>query len=173
MPTKYSTSSSVQKEFYFHLGLISTKFSIMEYNILKILGKLIIDEFVLTATLLEKNSLSQNIELLKKINRFRRYKEKSMLELIRNVSKVRQSRNLFIHGVWGEPHKSEKDVIINCSEPKLLYEENESGRTWTHRTHHKFLLSDLMKLAEDIDNIILIQTYLLENLEENPISSYF
>lgn len=64
---RYSMYRDFNKEFYFYLGLISTNFAIVEFNIIKFLGKLIIDDFVLTNTILERNSLAQNIELLKKL----------------------------------------------------------------------------------------------------------
>lgn len=66
MIVNYSKTEEPKKEFYFFLGLLSTKFAIMESNLLTILGLLIIDNFVLTSTVLEKNSLAQNIDLLKK-----------------------------------------------------------------------------------------------------------
>ncbi len=102
MTKKYLNSKDTEKEFYFYLGLLATLFSKMESNLLDILGKLIVDDFVLTNTILEKNSLAQNIELLKSINRYRGFQEKYFESLISKMGSVRKNRNLFIHGVWSE-----------------------------------------------------------------------
>jgi len=51
-----------EKEFYAHLGLLSVKFAKLEFNISAILGKLInSDEDLIVITLVENNSLNQNI----------------------------------------------------------------------------------------------------------------
>lgn len=170
MTSKFSEVNNSFKEFYYYLGLISTKFAILEYNTLSILSRLIIDNFVLTNTILERNSLSQNIELLKRINLHKRFEEKSVSGLIAKISNVRKTRNLFIHGIWGEPSESKNDSVIFCGEPKILYEENENGRSWASKRNHQFTLNHLKKQVRNIDEILLIQDYLINEL--NDYSDY-
>ncbi|OJW79520.1 MAG: hypothetical protein BGO69_12370 [Bacteroidetes bacterium 46-16] len=169
MTEKYAKASEETKEFYFYLGLLSTKFAIVEYKMLEFLGLLIADDFVLTNTILERNSLSQNIELLKKINKYRQFKEDKVSILIQQVSAIRVNRNLFIHGIWSSPSKHQNDLIITCSEPKILYEESKMGRTWKSKRHHTFQLSYIKKQVQQLDDIIIGQNYLTEKLKETVI----
>jgi len=163
---KFQNAEESIKEFYFYMGLLSTKFAILEYNVLLILGKLITDDFVLTNTLLEKNTLNQNIELLKKINRYKQFEEGKLSKLTAKISSVRTVRNLFIHGVWGTPVNKENDLIINCSEPKLAYEENNNSRKWTSARNHMFRLSYIKKLVREIEIIILEQEYIFNKIDK-------
>jgi hypothetical protein len=66
MKINYSDYNDIEKKFYFHLGLLSTKFAEMETNVISLLGGMITDEIFLINPIIEKNSLSQNIDLLKK-----------------------------------------------------------------------------------------------------------
>jgi hypothetical protein len=66
MTVKYKNTPENKKEVYFYLGLLSTMFSKMEADLLKILGKLITSDFILASTLFERNTLAQNIEMIKK-----------------------------------------------------------------------------------------------------------
>jgi hypothetical protein len=166
MTHKYSQVDDSHKEFYYYLGLISTKFAILESNLLNLLGKMIIDDFVLTNTLLERNSLSQNIELLKRINKYRQFEEDTIRKLIEKISSIRVNRNLFIHGIWGKPFMAENDLMIICAEPKLLYEENERVRSWASKKNHKFRLPYLKKQVDHIDEILMAQEYLLKKMED-------
>lgn len=168
---RYSDFEPDEREFYFYLGLLSTKFSILEYNILKILGGLISTDFILSNTLLERNSLAQNLELLKKIYKQRKFEEKGIQRLIEQASDVKKKRNLFIHGLWGKPVRKENDLIIFCGEPKMDYtQEVENGiqisQSWKSITEHEFRLSYLKRLTERVSDIILTQDYLIKKLEE-------
>ena len=172
MTKGYTKYDETEKEFYFFLGLLSTRFSIVEYNILKLLGGLISSDFVLTNTLLERNSLAQNIEYLKKINKIREFEVQAMSNLIQQITNIKRKRNLFIHGLWTQPIQKENDIIIKCNDPKLDYSERtEDGslisKTWTSLTEYEFRLSYLKKLATNLSDIILAQENLIERLEDH------
>nr|WP_320021605.1 hypothetical protein [uncultured Draconibacterium sp.] len=161
-----------EKEFYSHLGLLSVKFAKMEYNLSLILGKLFgNNDDLITVTLIEKNTLSQNIELLKKINRIRSYEETALNNLIELIGRVKSNRNLFIHGIWGAPFESENDIKIVCDERKIRYveEKDKNGRRteqiWYHSKNHIFRLSYLKKQITTINDIILAQESLIKKLE--------
>jgi len=156
-----------KKEFYYYLGLLSTKFAKLEFNLLSILSKLILDDFVLTSTILERNSLSQNIELLKKINKYKKFEVKSITKLIMSISNLKTTRNLFIHGIWGEPYIAENDISIHCQEARILYEEMENGKRWSSVRNHTFKLAFIKKQVQIIDDLILAQDYLIDKLERS------
>jgi hypothetical protein len=156
-----------KKEFYYYLGLLSTKFAKLEFNLLSILSKLILDDFVLTFTILERNSLSQNIELLKKLNKYKGFEEKSINELIKSIGNLKTTRNLFIHGIWGEPYIAENDISINCKEARILYQEDERKKSWASARNHTFRLSYIKKQIQIIDDLILAQDYLINKIKSS------
>lgn len=169
---RYSQFNNIDKEFYFFLGLLSTKFAIVEYNIIKFLGRLVTDNFVLTNTILEKNSIARNLELIKDINKYRKFEFDAVNELINKILDIKKNRNLFIHGLWGEPIEKDNDWIIRCDQPKIDYteekEENEKviAQTWSAVTIHEFRLSYIKKLVERLSDIILVQYSLFEKIED-------
>lgn len=165
-----------EKEFYAHLGLLSVKFAKLEFNISAILGKLInSDEDLIVITLVENNSLNQNIELLKKINRIRKYQESTIENLIEEIGRVKNERNLFIHGLWGIPYESENDVKVNCEERKIRHsvdkdmKGNKVSRTWRLNKNQTYRLSYMKKRISTIDNILLAQEALMRKLETEQL----
>jgi len=160
-----------EKEFYAHLGLLSVKFAKMEYNLSIILGKLIgTDENLIAVTLIEKNTLSQNLELLKKINKIRDYKELAINNLLEQITGIKKDRNLFIHGIWGFPFESENDIKIVCDERKIRYSEKKvkngvwPDKQWHYNENHVFRLSYIKKQIARIDDILIFQDSLIKEL---------
>lgn len=164
---KFYNAEETTKEFYFYIGLLSTKFAIIESNILSLLGGLITNDFVLTNTILERNSLSQNIDFLKKINKYRRFEEHKIQIVIQKISAIRIQRNMFIHGLWGVPTDKDNDIVIICSEPKIVYEEQMNHRKWSSTKNHVFHLSYIKKLIEQTDIIIYELEFLAKRLEDD------
>ena len=165
---KYAHASLPKQEFYYYLGLMSTKFAKIEYNILTILGLLIIEDFVLSGTLLERNTLERNIELLKKVNQYRMFKTSLVSQMLAKLGSVKKNRNLFIHGIWSEPYIEENDLMISCSERKIQHTMLSHGNNWSSAKNHKFRIGYIKKQVLIIDEIILTQDHLIKELENNP-----
>lgn len=168
---RYNQFKDSEKEFYFYLGLLSTKFSIIEFNTIQLLGKLISDDFVITNTLLERNSLAQNIELLKKVIKRIKFEQNSLANLIDMISNVRKKRNLFIHGLWSTPIEVNNDIEITCNQPRLDYQEEKENdevitQIWSSTTQYSFKLSYIKKLTETLNDITTAQCSLLLRLED-------
>ena len=162
-----------EKEFYTHLGLLSVKFSKMDYNLSYIVGKLLgNDDDLINITLIEKNTLSQNIELLKKINRIRNYRNSTIVNLITEISKIKNKRKLFIHGIWGKPFVSDNDIKIVCDERRLRYKEVKDNtgyvfkKEWSYNQNHVFRLTYIKKQISKIEDILLSQDFLIKELED-------
>ena len=98
-----------------------------------------------------------------------------MNELLERVSSMKSHRNLFIHGIWGEPFESENDIKIVCEERKIKYKEEQTERGfskhWKYNNHQTFRLSFLRQLTIKIDDIIIAQDFLLNKLEEEKWGS--
>jgi hypothetical protein len=97
---KYTEFDDVDKELYFYLGLLSTKFAVLEYNVLKLLGRHISEDFVLTNNLFERNSLAQNIEFLKKINKRMGYEVDAISILIQKITNIKK-REIYLFMDYG------------------------------------------------------------------------
>jgi hypothetical protein len=163
-------------EFYAHIGLLSVKFAKLEFKLSIIVGKLLDPKDDLIPTLItENNSLNKNIELLKKIDRVRNWEHSLISKLIGQVSKIKNDRNLFIHGIWSDPTKEENSIEIICDERKISYEDEKDNednyvdQTWHFNKHHVFRLDDIKNRITDIDKIIELEDKLLVGLEDENI----
>jgi len=165
MSTSFKYATDLQKEFNYYLGLLSTRFAIVENNVMTLLGKLIIDEVFLINTIIEKNTLSQNLVLLRKLNLYKQFEVESMSDLITKIDHIRTERNLFIHGIWADPTEKEGEVKIHCLETKIVSKVGKYGRSWLSGREHEFKLSQLMNRVEELDQIILHQEELLNKVE--------
>lgn len=170
---KYSLEMKADEiEFYAHIGLLSVRFAQMEYNLSTILGRLFgTEDDLIPVTVTENNSLSKNIELLKKLNRIRKFQDTIITDLIKQIVKIQSDRNLFIHGIWSAPFESEGTIKIVCDEKKIRYEEKKESRwegldqTWHFNKNHIFSLSDIKIRINELDFILSIQDRLLKELE--------
>jgi hypothetical protein len=159
-------------EFYAQLGLLSVKFAQMEYKLSTILGKLFgTENDLIPVTVMEKNSLSKNIELLRKLNKIRKFQYSLILDLISQISKIQSDRNLFIHGIWSDPFESENSIEIVCDEKKVRYNEEKDkegiiiDQTWRYNKNHIFSLNDIKSRIKDIDDILILENKLIGELE--------
>lgn len=160
----YVKYNFIEKEFYFYLGLLSTKFAEMETNIISILGGLITDEIFLINPIIEKNSLSQNIDLLKKVNLFKEFEQEDIQILTSRISNIRRNRNLFIHGLWGKPYLKDEEILIDCLEQKVTPKMVTYGRMWASVKEHSFKLSEIISQIDELDYIIELQNNLLKKI---------
>jgi len=163
---------SYELEFYAHLGLLAVKFAQMEYKLSAIVGKLFgTDDDLIPMTVLENNSLSMNIGLLKKLNRIQNFQKPVVTDLIQQIIKIQSDRNLFIHGIWSTPDESDGSVIIICDEKRIKYEEKYEhswkgfDQIWYHSKKHIFSLSDIKKRINDLNDILATQDSLIKDLE--------
>ncbi|MEL1243680.1 hypothetical protein AAEO56_05360 [Flavobacterium sp. DGU11] len=147
----------------------------MESNIMDILGLLIVDDYILTSLIFQGNTLQTNIELLKKVSKHRQFEKNIIDDLIGKIGNIKSKRNLFIHGVWGEPYEFENDILIKCYESRLHIEtevKNGFTTTWTSKQkEHEFRLTYIRKLVIDIDHIILAQDSLINRLDQYLIEN--
>lgn len=156
------------QEFYASLGILSTKYAMMERNIMRILQKLIGPSHLAGMTLIENNSLSKNLELINKLNRIHGFEEERIKKLLSKINGVRGYRNLFIHGVWREPAVIDNDIQIVCVDFRIKYSEEKKDigrkKTWSSGLATPIRLSMIKRQLRVIDDILLAQEALLEML---------
>ena len=153
--------------FYSHIGLITVRFAELESILTHIIERLInSDDSIISNSLIEKNNLAANLDLLKKINRRRQYQEEKIDEIISKTNKSRNVRNFFVHGVWSDVKKDFGELYIYCSNHKHIYEKVSDGQQWTRYRSDKFTLNDFQDEIKKIDEILLILKELWEDLHE-------
>lgn len=154
------------EEFYHNIALLSMKFARMEYHLGEILSKFITDSFVISGILFENNVLAKNIELLKKINQYKGFETERLDKILKEINSIRGNRNLFVHGLWGNPYLEDDDIICVVSSFKLERTKGNIEKNWLSGKHRKVTLSELKKTTTKIDRIISEQENLLKLIEE-------
>jgi len=159
----------LQKELYEKVGELSILYAKLEFNVSKILSMLInSDDETISIYLLERNTLQKNLELLRNFNRLRDFRSDDIEQLMISINKVKDRRNLFIHGLWSKPSIREGQKIAYCEERKIKYtKQNERGhQQWNFNTFYKFTYDDLGEQIGEIRNIIDIQKRLIKELDD-------
>ncbi len=147
--------NKIQDEFFVQLGKLSVKFAKLELNIIELI--VIItnsDDEIISRALVEKNSISQNIERLRKIVplRFMGEELSTIEKLLNKIDEIRKIRNLFIHGDWGMP--TTMGTII-CDERKVKFpKKNNTDQTYSLNTLHEFSLDEIKNKIIEIDGIL-------------------
>ena len=120
--------------------------------------------------------LHQNIQLLQKINEIRSYREDVIKTLLEQISRIKSDRNLFIHGIWGSPNKSDNDIQIVCKHRRTLYksEKDTKGeviqKKWIMNKSQIYNLSYIKRQITKIEDILLSQEYLIKELENETFT---
>ncbi|MEP5366138.1 MAG: hypothetical protein ABJQ37_19980 [Reichenbachiella sp.] len=169
--------SEFEKEFYAYLGLLSVRFANMEYYLTSLLSMLLIsdDDYLYPLTILENNNLNSNLDSLKKVNKIRGYEEQSISQMISEIRKVKDHRNLFIHGIWHVPKSNDGKFSVTCEKKKIKFEEDKNSRrkTWHHNSFHSYTLSEIKNKISKLDSIIRIQKRLISQIEQDKWEQKF
>lgn len=117
-----------QKEAYYLLGFLSTKFSALESAVQELLSRLCGLRLDFSDVLIEEYSLAKKMELIMKVNKFLKWEETRVADLNSKLFRLRQTRNGLIHGIWAFTLSENADVLIMVSSKKSVFKSgNYSG----------------------------------------------
>ncbi len=152
----FENAKAEEKEFYYYLGLLSTKFASLETSLIDLIGcALKINAFISNVTL-ERNSLSQNIDLLRRIIKHNGWEKERIEKIISKVSAVRTNRNLFIHGIWDKPFQRKNGKFyVSCREAKLELLNTGSLPHFTFGKVYIFELNQIKNLTWEVRDIVI------------------
>src|SRR5689334_8897873 len=68
---------------------------------------------------LESSGLGRKLKALKKIRNFKGIDKSRIISLIQLVELLKESRNLFIHGIWEEPKEDGKNIFVKIKGTKI------------------------------------------------------
>jgi hypothetical protein len=149
---------------------VSVLFSTLEAEIAKLLCVLVHqEEPMLAATVLERNSFARNLELLKKVARFRDTRIESRVNrLLAITSPLIENRNLFVHGCWDISHKLLDQGKVKVSGwKKVSYQGNESRKTWRKGTDRTLTYQELREYQAEVMRALKMTKELLQILEND------
>ena len=156
-----------EQNFYSLIGLISIRFAKLENAIIEMISILInSDDDIISLTLIENNSLSQNLDLLMKVNRRRDFEEDLIKSWCKQIDGIRINRNLFIHGIWSDIINSDGETFIYCEEKKLRFTKLPDGKQWNFNRHIKYSIESLKKEIIQIEKCIKDAEEMLKKLKD-------
>lgn len=162
---RYEFASDEEKEVYYYLGTLATRFAVMEATTQEITYRLITPSFVIGMMISEKNSFDINIQTLKKLSGHIDFEKAVIGKLCEKLYKVKEQRNLFIHGLWLTPFKLDGEIWVRVLRNKLKIEELEDRVQSSSVIPHDISLNDMLLLSEQVEEIVSIQEALLKKIE--------
>lgn len=99
---------------------------------------------------------------MRKISRQFWDKENQLVDILKAVEKIRETRNLFIHGVWHPGNFEEPKGFATVTDLKTEYENKGDKRSWKHGQTLKFCVTYFQEILDSVNSI----SYKIENLCE-------
>lgn len=144
--TAPATEQEIEKAYYF-LGIIATKFAEIEKHLQALLGLMAGLKFV-GYKLIESNSLEKNLQLLKELNKWEKFKETDVAYFIKGISDIKPDRNSLIHGVWEIFRDENHEPVISVRSYKSKYSIEDGKDTWKMGTQRLYSFKDMLVLIE-------------------------
>ena len=149
------------ENFYTAFGYLTCAFAEMEADLRCLIAGLAFGENSITAsTFLDSSQLAENTATLRKLARQHAEYEVAMADIAKRIERLRQTRNLFIHGLWDADGFTETGGVATVRDLNTVYEKKGTSREWTKGRGAKYSLSDFNSLLTEISAI----TSLIENL---------
>jgi hypothetical protein len=153
--------------FYSKIGLLSIDFARLESKLQELLCKLIgSDRDLISITLIERNSISQNSEMLLKLNKIRGIFEEEIKSIVIRVNNVRTDRNLFIHGLWKGPYEGSKGLMVSCEDKRVKFTQEADGKKWVQSAFYFYTLEEINSKIKEIQQINDELERIITELEE-------
>jgi len=142
-------------KFYSAFGVLTVAFSKMEADLrILISGIAFGEKSVVASAFLDSSQLSENVRILKKLSRQYWDEESEILGIIKAIGSLRETRNLFIHGIWHPGSFDQPNGFATVTDLKTTYEEDESKRSWSHSQTLQFSISDFENILDSVHEVI-------------------
>lgn len=141
--------------FYSAFGVLTVAFSRMEAHLrMLISGIAFNDNSIAASAFLDSSQLNGNLKILKKLSRQYWDKEEQFLDVIKSIKLIRETRNLFIHGIWHSGNFVELNGFATVTDLKTAYEARDESRAWRHSQTSQFSINDFQRILDDVNNIV-------------------
>ena len=144
-----------KEKFYSAFGILTAAFSEMEADLRMLISGLAFgNNSVVASAFLDSSQLNENLRILKKLSRQYRDEENHILDIISTIGQIRETRNLFIHGIWHPGSFAESNGLATVTDLKTSYnEEDNAKRSWLHSQTLKFSICDFQKILDSVYEI--------------------
>ncbi|WP_143157515.1 hypothetical protein [Rubritalea squalenifaciens] len=164
-----SESKILHTEFYSIIGKLTVLFARMEGDLRALISGLAFAGASVTAsTFLDSSQLLSNLKTLRKIARQYPEHEEGIKNLASSIERIRQDRNLFIHGIW---NPNTFDTVNGAALVKDLntnYEISTNSRSWTSGRSRSFQYKDFTDIYKKIVSIVREIESIMKSLENDP-----
>ncbi len=142
------------ENFYTAFGCLACAFARMEADLRALIAGLAFGENTITASVfLDSSQLAENSKKLRKLAREHEELEPAMVEIAHRIDKLRESRNLFIHGIWEDGSLGLAGGGASVRDLNTSYEKQASDRLWASGRAKKFTIDDFNTLLTEVDAI--------------------
>ncbi len=144
----------MNQKFYTAFGCLASEFARLEADLRFLLAGLAFGgRSVVAAVFLDGSQLGENLRKLRKLGR-QYWNEKNVFaDIAGRIEKIRQTRNLFVHGLWNPRDFGEKEGVASVTDVSTCFEENESRKKWTFSQEYEFSMEDFRKLLAEVGQI--------------------
>lgn len=150
-----SADEMKNRNFYSAFGVLTVAFSRMEADLRMLISGIAFGEnSVAASAFLDSSQLSENLRVLRKLSRQYWEKEDQILDIIKSIESIRETRNLFIHGIWQPRDFDEPNSFATVTDLKTIYERENTKRTWMHSQTLQFSLTDFQEVLDSVNSVI-------------------
>lgn len=144
----------MNRTFYTAFGVLTSAFARLEADIrFLIAGLAFSGESVAAAAFMDGSMLRGNLTILRRLGRQYWDAEDRITEIIDGTEKIRQLRNLFIHGLWSAKNFGVPDGFATVKDLRTTFEQDEHSRNWTHGSTEQFTLDDFQRTLAEVNAI--------------------
>jgi|WetSurMetagenome_2_1015567.scaffolds.fasta_scaffold00054_15 hypothetical protein len=142
-------------KFYLAFGVLTVAFSRMEADLRMLISGIAFgDKSVVASAFLDASQLSENLRILRKLSRQYWDEENEILIVIKAIESTRETRNLFIHGIWHPGSFGQPGGFATVTDLKTTYEENNAERSWNHSQTLQFSINDFQNILDSVNEVI-------------------
>lgn len=139
--------------FYSTFGILTAAFSRMEADVRMLISGIAFGgNSVIASAFIDTSQLSENLTVLRKLSRQYWDKETLFLDIVKSIESIRETRNLFIHGIWQPGNFDEPNGFATVTDLKTKYEKEKTKRTWVHSQTQQFSITDFQNILDSINS---------------------
>ena len=154
--------------FYTAFGYLTCEFAELEADLRVLIAGLSFgDNMVTAAVFLDSSQLAENTAMLRKLARQYSNYEVEMVVIARHIEKLRETRNLLIHGLWEPGNFSAGSGVATVRDLNCSYKKLPNGRKWTWGKGKEYSLKDFNDLLKEIRAINALIEALCQKLEKD------
>lgn len=106
---------------------------------------------VAASAFLDSAQLAENITTLKKLSRQFYGYQRRFDAVLKELRKIRETRNLFIHGVWNPGSFGDPGGFATVTDYRTSFDANGTIKSWTHSQESKFHMRDFQDILNSVN----------------------